>query len=195
MVQAVGSHGTNRPARREGGFTTVELIVVLAVAGILASLAVAQNRAQTAMRVTTSRQLFAQYLEKARLDSKRRRATNVAQMSGVRITAADRYLVTLDFTGTGTVQTREVALPDGVTFDFVEPVLIRFDSRGRPTDEVEITLKGGYGGDSPPLVVSEQGNVASGGEAYHLPDDPEVTVNATDITGTTNVDTKLKLRQ
>ena len=187
--------GAGRARRREGGFTTVELIVVLAVAGILAGLAVAQQRGQAAMSVTTSRQLFAQYLEKARLDSKRRRATTAAEMSGVRITSDDRYLVTLDFTGTGTTQTREVALPDGVTFDFEEPVAIQFDWRGRPTAEAEISLRGHYATDSPPIVVSELGNVSAAGETHHLPADPEVRVNATNISGTTNVDTKLKLRQ
>ena len=180
---------------REGGFSTVELVIVLAVAGVLASLAVTQSRAQTAMRVTTSRQLFVQYLEKARLDSKRRQAATVAQMSSIRITSDDRYLVTLDFTGTGTTQTREIALPDGVTFDFVEPVTIRFDARGHTTDEAEVTLRGHYGTNSPAVVVSEQGNIATGGEARHLPATPAVNVNATNITGTTNVDTKLKLRE
>ena|SRR5687768_626148 len=196
MKQRVARGGeAGRAGRREGGFTTVELIVVLAVAGVLATLAVAQQRGQAAMSVTTSRQLFAQYLEKARLDSKRRRATAAAEMSGVRITSDDRYLVTLDFAGTGTTQTREVALPDGVTFVFDEPVAIQFDWRGRPTAEAEISLRGHYATDSPPIVVSELGNVATGGETRHLPEDPEVRVNATNISGTTNVDTRLKLRQ
>ena len=194
MKQRVArERGAGRERRREGGFTTVELIVVLAVAGILAGLAVAQQRGQAAMSVTTSRQLFAQYLEKARLDSKRRRATTVAEMSGVRITAEDRYLVTLDFNGTGTTQTREIALPDGVTFDFEAPVAIRFDWRGRPTAEAEISLRGHYATDSPPIVVSELGNVSAGGESYHLPEDPEVTVNATNISGTTKIDTRVHI--
>ena len=196
MKQRVARGGeAGRASRREGGFTTVELIVVLAVAGVLATLVVAQQRGQAAMSVTSSRQLFAQYLEKARLDSKRRRATNAAEMSGVRITSDDRYLVTLDFAGTGVVQTREVALPNGVTFDFEEPVAIQFDWRGRPTAEAEISLRGHYATDSPPIVVSELGNVSAGGESYHLPEDPEVRVNATNISGTTNVDTKMRLPQ
>lgn len=196
MMQRVARGGASgRPARREGGVTTIELVVVLAVAAVLAAVAVTQQRTQTAMRVTTSRQLFAQYIEKARLDSKRRRAVAVAQMSSVRITANDRYLVTLDFAGTGATQTREIELPDGVTFDFAQPVLIRFDARGYTTDEVEVRLRGHYATDAPAVVVSEQGNVATGAEAYHLPDAPEVTVNATNVTGTTNVDTKLRLRQ
>jgi hypothetical protein len=134
-------------------------------------------------------------VEKARLDSKRRRAVTVAEMASVRITTDDRYLVTLDFTGAGTTQTREILLPDGVTFDFEEPVTIRFDRAGRPNEEAEIVLKGGYGTVSPPLVVSEMGNVATGGEAHHLPAAPEVEVNAGSINGTTGVDPKVKLNQ
>jgi len=172
----------------------LELVIVIAVAGVLATLAVAQQRAQTSMRVTTSRQLLAQYLEKARLDSKRRRATTVAEMSSVRITSDDRYLVTLDFRGTGTTQTREIILPDGVRFDFTQPVTIRFDERGLPSAGAEISLEGGYYNNSSPLVVSERGNIATGSEAYNLPVAPQVTVNATNITGTTNIDTKLKIR-
>ncbi len=178
---------------RESGFSILEMVIVLAVAGVLATLAVAQQRAQTSMRVTTSRQLLAQYLEKARLDSKRRRAATVAEMASVRITSNDRYLVTLDFRGTGTPQTREIVLPDGIRFNFTQPVTIRFDERGLPSAGANISLRGGYYNNAPPLVVSDRGNIATGSEAYNLPTAPVVTVNATNITGTTNIDTKLRL--
>lgn len=195
MVKQSAGDRTGRARGREGGFSAMELVVAVAVVAIVTTLAVAQQRAQQAMRVTASTRLFAQYLEKARIDSKRRRATIPAEMSGVRIVSPEVYMVTLDFAGTGTPQTRAVELPDGVSFEFEEPVLIRFDEQGLPTADAQITLKGSHGSQSPLVNVSDFGDVALEGDARHLPQNANVTVRGTAVTGNTNINPRVQVNR
>jgi prepilin-type N-terminal cleavage/methylation domain-containing protein len=191
--RVAGDRASGRAASRQAGFTAMEMVVGVAVISIVTVLAVAQQRAQQSMRITTSTRLFAQYLEKARIDSKRRRAVNPAQQAGVRIVSPEVYNVTLDFNGTGTPQTRTVELPEGVTFDFEEPVLIRFDWQGQPTTDAQITFTGSHGSQSPVINVSEFGDVAVEGAARHLPTNANVNVRGTAVTGNTNIDNRVRL--
>ena len=113
------------------GISMLEMIIVMSTITILLAFAfVGVTRARASLRLSGAVREFGAYVEKARVDSIRRHADTLAQGAGVSINN-DRasYVVSIDFDGNGTLDTRTIQLPAGVTFRTVEA--IAFDWRGR----------------------------------------------------------------
>src|ERR1041385_5501676 len=112
------------------GISVLEMIIVMSTITILVAFAfVGITRARASLRLSGAIREFGAYIEKARVDSIRRHADTLAQGAGVSINN-DRasYVVSIDFDGNGTLDTRTIPLPDGIRFRTVEA--IAFDWRG-----------------------------------------------------------------
>jgi Tfp pilus assembly protein FimT len=132
---------SNNRLRRERGISVVELLIVVAMIGVVVAFAVMQIAgAQRAMRLTNSAREFMSWLEKARLDSMRRSPTSTDEMARVEITSANSYTVYIDQNGDGTLDSgRTMTLPasEGMGFSGINvPLKIHFNWRGRPEDAV-----------------------------------------------------------
>jgi type II secretory pathway pseudopilin PulG len=83
---------TKRLASDEAGFSIIDILIVVAILGVVASFALVQTtRARKNFTRVNETRKFAAYLEKSRLDSIRRRATATAQMG--RVTIIQRFLL------------------------------------------------------------------------------------------------------
>lgn len=112
----------------ERGFGLLQMVVALAVAGVVTGIAVFGIRgARSSMRLYNSARVFAQAAERARLDAIRRRTT-----SFVEFTKTGTYEVTMDFTGTGTEQTRAFTLDSGVFITDADGNALPDDSDAMP---------------------------------------------------------------
>jgi prepilin-type N-terminal cleavage/methylation domain-containing protein len=129
--------------RDQRGFSLIEVLIVLVVIGILATLAVLQLRGA---RVDMERQRvvreFKNYLERARFDSVKRRADTPAQMATLVLTGPTAFTATMDFDESGTIVPSETRLIDfsqrtstqiRLTDTLTYPITIRFNRRGQPT--------------------------------------------------------------
>jgi type II secretory pathway pseudopilin PulG len=120
------------------GFSVLELLIVLAMISVLTGFAFIQiaRARQLMIRANAANQLTA-YLEKARLDSVRRRPTTPAQMAQLSLVNAKSYSVTIDSNGDGTLDAPQViSLPSeaNLQFDLPYPRTIYFNWRGRTVD-------------------------------------------------------------
>ena len=166
----------------QNGFTLLQVVIVvlvIAVVGGMAVMGIVQARQR--IRVTNSARLLASYLEKARVDSIRRHATDFDQMAGVTINADESsYTVRIDLDGNGTLDTLNVALDSGMKF-VGHKYLTAFDWRGRfrSTDatktKVSYTLE--YGIIQRSVDVTHSGDVTIEAGEY-LDDVPNVNVNS-----------------
>ncbi len=171
------------------GFSMVQLLITVAVVAIVSSIAVLGiASARQRIRLTNSSRLLASYLEKARVDSVRRHATDTSEMSAVTLLNSFSYRVTMDFDGDGTIETRNITLDDGVVIatDPLPPA-ITFDWRGRLTGtsekKISITLQyGTLASDQRSIDVTRSGDVTIDSDVY-LDDVPNVNVNVNGLTG------------
>ncbi len=129
---------TQREARIAAGFSVFELLIVVAMISVLTGFALLQiTRARQVMtRANAARQLSA-FLEKARVDSVRRRPTTNTQMAQVSLLDATSYSVGIDLNGDGTLDAPQVIrLPAdaNLQFDLPYPRTIYFNWRGRTVD-------------------------------------------------------------
>lgn len=120
------------------GFSLLELLIVIVIVGIVAVMAMTQfGRTDTRIQRQNIARELKIYLERARFDSVKRRATNQADMARVVITSGTAFNVTTDMNVNGTIDTADTrfmslngrtdARITGVTF----PVTILFDHRGQ----------------------------------------------------------------
>jgi Tfp pilus assembly protein FimT len=120
------------------GFSVLELLIVAAMIGVVTGFAfmqIAQARQQMT-RANAANQMTA-YLEKARVDSVRRRPMTTSQMAQVSILNATFYSVTIDANGDGTIDAPQVImLPADASLEFALPYprTIYFNWRGRTVD-------------------------------------------------------------
>lgn len=117
--------------RTGGGFSTIELIITATVLTIVTGLGLMGiTRARASMRISGAAREYATYIEKARLFSIRSHADDATDRATVEINDDQlSYDVTMDLDGDGGMDTRTIALPDGVKFETIET--IAFDWRGR----------------------------------------------------------------
>jgi type II secretory pathway pseudopilin PulG len=129
---------TQKIQRNAAGFSVFELLIVVAMISVLTGFALIQiTRARQVMtRANAARQLSA-FLEKARVDSVRRRPTTNAQMAQVALLDATSYSVSIDLNGDGTLdgpQTIRLPADANLQFDLPYPRTIYFNWRGRTVD-------------------------------------------------------------
>lgn len=177
------------------GFSILELLLVLAVIIILATMAGMQAaRAQRNFRIANAEREFTSYLEKARVDSMRRRARTAAEQASVSIDAAqpDRYTVTMDF-GRG-MTTRVIRLPQGVTFNTANNIAISFDWRGRSTaaNDLNVSLTNGET-TTAAMRVRRSGDLMNTNQSYYNPSSVSVTLNNPSLTSTTNTNARTQM--
>ncbi|HYX29753.1 MAG TPA: hypothetical protein VE863_14395, partial [Pyrinomonadaceae bacterium] len=119
------------------GFATVDFLIVAVIVLILATYAfTAIMHAKQSHTLAGAAQQFAGYLERARSDSMRRRATDVRQMAEVTILNAQFYSVRLDEDGDGALDVpRVLNLQDQqLTVEGPYPRTFIFDRYGKSID-------------------------------------------------------------
>jgi Tfp pilus assembly protein FimT len=117
--------------RTRGGFSAIELIVTATILAIVTGLGMLGiSRARASVRLSGAAREYGSYIEKARVFSIRRHADDAGERATVTINDnRTSYNVTMDLDGDGTMDTKTIALPNGIAFDTVET--IAFDWRGR----------------------------------------------------------------
>lgn len=129
---------TKDSTNHAGGFTVIELLIVITILAVVSGFALMQiTRARQVMVRENAARELGSYLEKARVDSLRRRPTASAQMAQVTLINATFYSVTLDADGNGTLDAPKVfSLPanSGLQFNTPFPRTIYFNWRGRTVD-------------------------------------------------------------
>ena len=127
---------TTHKKRADGGFATVDLLIVAVIILIIVSYAwTAMTQLQSWHARSGAAQQFANYLEMARSDSMRRRATD-AQMAQVTILNDNFYEVRLDADGDGVLDApRVVSLAEQkLMINGPFPRTFMFDSTGKAVD-------------------------------------------------------------
>src|SRR5688572_16336099 len=128
---------------RQSGASLIELLVVLAISAVLFTVAATQlgGAGDNLKRQNVARE-FKVSLERARFDSVKRRARNIADMSTVTVLSATSFSYTLDFNQNGRIdnpaETRLVDFANRTDVriagtNFVYPITIKFDHRGHIT--------------------------------------------------------------
>jgi prepilin-type N-terminal cleavage/methylation domain-containing protein len=125
-------------SRAERGASMLEMLIVVMIICIASTWAFLHIvEAQQSAQLAAQTQQLTAYLDKARLDSIRRRATIVNQMARVSIDSATSYSVTLDANGDGQLDAPGVFRlpPGGISFNVAAfPTVIIFNWRGRIVD-------------------------------------------------------------
>jgi prepilin-type N-terminal cleavage/methylation domain-containing protein len=126
--------------RKQSGFSILELLMVIVVVTILATIGIVIFRgAKTDFERQRIVREFKIYLERARFDSVKRRATTAAQMSKIVLNGPFSFTAHLDFNNDGALSPDEERLVDFtsrsstriVVSDTLNyPVTILFDRRG-----------------------------------------------------------------
>jgi prepilin-type N-terminal cleavage/methylation domain-containing protein len=125
------------------GFSVIELLIVVAMISVILGFALLQIvRARQEMTRVNATQQLAAHLEKARLDSVRRRP-GAAQMARLSIADESSYSITIDSDGDGFLNTPQlISLPAGFNLQFNGPFprTIYFNWRGRTSDSAGVVV-------------------------------------------------------
>ena len=127
----------------ESGKSIIEMMVVLAIAAILVTIAVAQlgSSGDNLERQNIARE-FKVSLERARFDSVRRRAGECNNMARVTFTSSTSFTLLTDLNQNGvlepTTETRTINFSNRSDVELVGasltyPIVVRFDQRGSAT--------------------------------------------------------------
>lgn len=178
-----------KKTRNQAGFSMMQMLIVLGVVSVVSGLAfLGITEARQRIRLTNSSRLLASYVEKARVDSVRRHPMNPADMASVEVLNGNIYRVKMDFDGNGSVETRDIALDEGVVFA-TDPIALAFDWRGRlvdlPLTEIKVSIAMQWGDDPNDqriVDVTRSGDVTIDSDVY-LDDVPNVNVNVGGLTG------------
>jgi len=185
--------GERRRLSSDRGVTVLEIVITVALIVTVCAFAVMGiTRARRSMRLSGAAREYAGYVEKTRTNSIRRHADGADEWSTITINPdKTSYVVAMDFDGNGTLETKVVQLPEGVTFDTEET--IAFDWRGRTQSivggltaanaQVAITLRSVS--DSISVDVTGSGDVTIDSAVF---DDavPNINLNVSDLaTGAT----------
>jgi type II secretory pathway pseudopilin PulG len=198
-MNKLSNEQVQRTLRRhsESGFTLLQMVIVIAIIAVFSTVAlVGVASARAGQRRVNSARLFASYLEKARVDSVRRRADGSADnpLASITVLDANTYSVFMDFEATGVLVGRNVPLESGVSFDDDDVgKVVAFDWRGRTGfDHGFVLANKSVVGDSnyvTPVAVSGFGDVTVNDTVYT----PLVDSNSTNFTAPTPVPTPTPL--
>jgi Tfp pilus assembly protein FimT len=185
---SIRKNKANSNTRTNGGFSVVELLVTAVVLTVVTSAGVMGiTRARASVRLAGAAREFGAYLEKARIQSIRSHADDATERATIAISDdKTSYTVTMDLDGDGDLDTKTIALPDGVTFEDVET--IAFDWRGRtmhivgastePNAQVFFILKDSY--ETVSIDVTGSGDITMNSAV--LEDEvPNVTLEVDDL--------------
>jgi type II secretory pathway pseudopilin PulG len=115
-----------KTTRRESGFSMLQLIIVLAVVGIVSTVAlISFRRSKDSIALQNSVRLLAARAEKARVDAVRRHGT-----ANVQFTSTSAYTVNMDFNNNGAPITRSYSFEPGVRIASAELPNVTFNWRG-----------------------------------------------------------------
>jgi prepilin-type N-terminal cleavage/methylation domain-containing protein len=153
--------------QHQSGFSLTELLVVVVIIAIISAFSIMGiNKARSSMSLTNSARVITTYLEKARIDSIRRRAKTTAQMAKVEVLTSTTYKVTMDFDGRGNITSRTFPVENGVSIIIPnDPDIVL------PSPPVPL----------PPTAVFDWRGNSPGGESFVLSNGTsQTTVNVTD---------------
>lgn len=134
----IGMNKTTAPTKRnQFGFSMIEITIMTAIIAIVTAFGLMGiTRARASVRLSSAAREYATYIEKARMHSIRSHADDATERAGVAINESKlSYNVTADLDGNGTIDTRTISLPNGVSFETDED--ISFDWRGRTWSTVD----------------------------------------------------------
>ena len=132
---------------RAEGFATVDFLIVAVIVLIVATYAwTAIMRAHQTSTLEGAAQQFASFLDRARSDSMRRRATDVRQMAEVTILNEQFYTVRMDEDGDGALDVPRVInlQAQKIRIDGPYPRTFLFDRSGRYVDNGGNALSATY---------------------------------------------------
>jgi type II secretory pathway pseudopilin PulG len=162
-------------ARGEAGFTALQLIIVVAIVGVISAFTVINIRAsRESIALQNSVRVLAGYIEKARLDAVRRHDT-----SSIVFTSNNSYNARMDFDGTGTPYTRTISLQPGIEIPAGSPLpSISFNWRGRTSACTNtFAFQNASGGIQSWVDVSDAGDVTVNSDVDVLPNVSYAPVN------------------
>jgi len=121
-----------------GGFSLLELLIVSVAVIAVGGYAVTHFMStQADIARDNAAQLFAAYVEQARVDSNRRQASEVEQMASIEVVDNNSYVVRVDADADGVLDPpMKVMLPAGHDLQIKGPFpkILRFDALGRVVD-------------------------------------------------------------
>jgi len=159
----------------EAGFSLLQLIIVMAIAGVIATYAVFSIRSsRESLALQNSVRQLASNIEKARIDALKRHAT-----TSVVFPDTTAYDVNMDFDGTGNAYTRRFALQGGVVLPAGPLPNINFNWRGRTLSCTKTFSFVSPSGLQSWVDVSDAGDVTVNSDVDVLPTVSYATVSTT----------------
>lgn len=157
-----------RTAKHQGfqrGFTLLQLLIVVALVAVVSAFGfIGIRNVRAEMRLQNSARRFAVYLEKARLDSVRRRVAPGAEAEVETFApGTSNFEVRMDFDGNGTVHSQSFVLDEGVTFG-TNAQTVSFDWRGRIAARAVFGITNGNR--TIPVDVSGSGDITLGDQRF-----------------------------
>lgn len=124
--------------RCQKGASLMELLVVLSIAAVLATFSVALfGRSRDSFQRQNAARQFKNFLERARFDAVKRRASSASQLSSIRVINATSYSYTIDLNQNGVIDSGETVTVDisllgdvRIATNLALPATITFDQRG-----------------------------------------------------------------
>lgn len=180
-----------QPLKRTGrfgdqrGFSVVEMLAAVAIVGVISTMAVLGLRsARDAMRLNNSARVFAQNLERARIDAIRRHDS-----SNVEFINPTTYEISMDYTGSGVKTTRSFTLDSDIKLVDANGNAITdqfpyadFDWRGRTSECAMLFQMKSAQGTTLKVQVAGSGDITVNNNVTNVP-----LINTTTVSGTADI--------
>lgn len=170
----------------QSGFSLIEILIVLALAVVLTTTAlVLFSSSKTNLERQRIAREFKVYLERARFDSVKRRASDINDMSRITLNSSSSFTAALDMNGDGDLSTNETRVVDFTQRSSTQiivsdtlnyPVTILFNQRGH------VIAKDGLGNTISPVF-----KICSKNCSATTPNNSDLTILSVSTTGTVAV--------